>query len=83
MEIVKLLLAHPKIEIRSEAFYNCHKLTEITLPSTITYIGKCAFKFCISLKEIAIPQEESTNIDPWGSQRLNYQPENIHGKIHG
>jgi hypothetical protein len=22
---------------------------------------------------------ESTNLDPWGSQRLNQQPKNIHG----
>jgi hypothetical protein len=22
---------------------------------------------------------ESTNLDPWGSQRLNHQPKNIHG----
>ena len=28
-------------------------------------------------KEIGRPTE-STNLDPWGSQRLNHQPKNIH-----
>jgi hypothetical protein len=32
-------------------------------------------------KGIGIPQEEqeSTNLDPCGPQRLNHQPKNIHG----
>ena len=35
----------------------------------------------IAPKRIGTPQEgttESTNLDPWGSQRLNYQSKNTH-----
>ena len=33
-------------------------------------------------KGTGMPQEDkhaSTNLDPWGSQRLNHQPKNTHG----
>lgn len=34
-------------EIKDEAFHNCQSLTSITIPETITKIGKYAFTYCI------------------------------------
>jgi hypothetical protein len=38
--------------IANGAFFNCHSLTTVYIPSTITYIGYYAFETCDALKEV-------------------------------
>lgn len=42
--------------IGSRAFYDCDKLTKLTLPGTITYIEEYAFTKCTALEEIMLPE---------------------------
>ncbi|MBO5288687.1 MAG: leucine-rich repeat protein [Spirochaetales bacterium] len=42
-------------EIDDEAFYNCFRLTSITIPNSVTTIGTYAFSSCSSLTSIEIP----------------------------
>ncbi len=41
--------------ICSEAFHQCYRLTGITIPDGVTYIGEGAFAFCRALEKITIP----------------------------
>ena len=41
--------------IGAEAFYQCSKLTSVTIPNSVTSIGEDAFAFCSSLTSITIP----------------------------
>lgn len=41
--------------IEEKAFFRC-SFTEITLPETLTFIGKDAFSYCGGLKEVVIPE---------------------------
>lgn len=50
------------VSIRDWAFYNCIRLTEVSIPSSITLIGEGAFYNCIGLTEITIP-ENVTSIE--------------------
>lgn len=43
------------VSVGAYAFYNCSKLTEVVLPSTITGIANYAFYGCSSLTNITIP----------------------------
>ena len=43
-------------QIMEGAFYNCVKLTSVTLPGGITAIGNYAFTNCVSLAGITIPE---------------------------
>ena len=45
----------PVVTIRESAFYNCTKLTSITLPNSLTTIEWWAFSGCTSLTSIVIP----------------------------
>ncbi len=40
--------------IGSSAFYNCNKLTRVTIPNSVTSIGSSAFKFCTILTSITL-----------------------------
>lgn len=46
--------------IGHETFAGCEGLTDIELPSTLTYIGMSAFSSCIGLKKITIPSRVTT-----------------------
>lgn len=41
--------------IGTKAFYQCHYLTEVTVPDGVTCIGKWAFDECKHLRSIALP----------------------------
>ena len=38
------------------AFFRCYDITDITLPSTLTFIDKHSFLFCRNLKSVVIPE---------------------------
>ena len=42
-------------KIGYNAFYNCDKLTSVTIPNSVIEIGESAFESCESLKSITIP----------------------------
>ena len=44
------------VSICDEAFYNCNKLTSITLPNTVASIGGKSFSFCLNLKSIQLSE---------------------------
>ena len=46
--------------IGDEAFYNCDKLTSVTLPESVASIGKKAFYDCDGLTEFTIPDSVTT-----------------------
>ena len=48
--------------IGDNAFYNCPKLTKITIPESVTHIGASAFQSCRALTDINIP-ENVTSIE--------------------
>ena len=43
------------ISIGEEAFDNCHSLTSVTIPDSVTSIGYCAFCYCTGLTSVTIP----------------------------
>lgn len=47
-------------EIKSDAFRECHSLTEITFPDTLETIGDSAFAKCTALKELTLPKNLKT-----------------------
>ena len=44
----------PIVSIETRAFYDCSKITEVSLPDTVNEIGEEAFGYCTSLKRIDI-----------------------------
>ncbi len=44
-------------KIYDEAFYNCNKLTAVTLPENITVIGEKTFYLCSGLTSVIIPKQ--------------------------
>lgn len=51
---------YPVTNISSYAFYNCDKITHITIPESVISIGKDAFYYCDSIENVNI-----TNIAAW------------------
>lgn len=43
------------MEISNSAFYSCDSLMSITLPDSVTGIGKDAFYSCMSLTSVTLP----------------------------
>ena len=52
-------------EIGERPFYNCTSLENISLPKTLTNIGKYAFGECYSLKEIDLSRTKVTEIQDY------------------
>ena len=48
------------VSIKNNTFADCIRLTEIEIPSTVSYIGKAAFKNCIRLNNITIYNPDCT-----------------------
>ena len=42
--------------IAPQAFWRRNRITEVSMPDTITNIGKSAFMYCSNLKEVVIPE---------------------------
>lgn len=51
---------YPVIGIAGRAFFNCNKMTSISLPSSLTYIGEKAFYGCNSLLSLELPSSVTT-----------------------
>lgn len=51
-------------EIPNSAFSNCNSLTDVIIPSGITYIGQFAFAYCSNLTSVTIPSSV-TSIGGW------------------
>ena len=45
----------PVVAIGDKAFYNCYRLTSVTIPDSVTNIGEWAFYSCDSLTSVTIP----------------------------
>ena len=45
----------PVVEISSQAFYNCKRITSVTIPEGITKIGNLAFSDCTVLTTVTLP----------------------------
>ena len=45
----------PVTAIGERAFYNCNRLTSVTIPDSVTSIGDYAFAWCESLTSVTIP----------------------------
>ena len=50
--------------IGSHAFYNCYRLTSVTIPNSVTSLGDGAFSYCSVLTSITIPNSV-TSLGNW------------------
>lgn len=50
-------------DIKGFAFYNCSRLTSVTIPNSVTFIGMSAFYSCSGLKDIYCDIENPLEID--------------------
>ncbi len=50
----------PVLSIGNNAFYECERLTSITIPDSITSIGEMAFALCVNLTSIELPGSVSS-----------------------
>ena len=55
-DVERLVINEGITGIGREAFYSCDRLFDISLPSTLLYIGDYAFAYCTSLPSIEIPE---------------------------
>lgn len=64
VEIPESTNGKPIVSIDKRAFFGCYKLTDITLPDSITFIDEWAFGGCASLTSFTIP-DSVKNIGDW------------------
>ncbi|WP_028518729.1 leucine-rich repeat domain-containing protein [Ruminococcus flavefaciens] len=57
IEIPEFIESCPVIEVRDNAFYNCHSLKGAVLPDTVLKIGHHSFYACYELESIRLPAE--------------------------
>ncbi len=55
-ELQSVILPEGLREIYPSAFYQCNHLTEMNVPSTVTYIGANAFRECADLQNIFVEE---------------------------
>lgn len=55
-QVTKITLAEGITSLPESVFRNCTNLTELTLPSTLTYINSYAFGYCSALKNLDLPE---------------------------
>lgn len=55
LEVPGEVEGHPVAYIADEAFYQCDSLASVTLPNSVTSIGKSAFSWCGSLASVTLP----------------------------
>lgn len=79
--VKKITIKNGCTAIPTNAFNNCTRLTEITIPATVTSMGDKAFAACVSIKEIHFlsttpPTFETTTVFPstMSSDYLIYVP---------
>ena len=51
--------------IADYAFYDCKKLTSVTIPSSVKTIGDFAFYYCVGLTTLTVNGEVETEIGDW------------------
>lgn len=61
----------PVTSIDHSAFFKCTKLTSVTIPKRVTYIGPLAFSACTGLKSVTIP-ESVTSIGKFAFEDCKY-----------
>lgn len=54
---------YPVVELEEGAFKGCKRLKSVTLPNTVTSIGKQAFWNCTSLVNVVMPDEATVDVD--------------------
>jgi len=54
LSIPSSLGGYPVTAIGNSAFYNCYRLTYVTIPDSVTSIGNSAFSGCTKLKSVTI-----------------------------
>lgn len=55
LSIPSMIEGSPVTTIRQGAFYNCGRLTSVTIPNGVTSIGLSAFGYCTSMTNVSIP----------------------------
>ncbi|MBQ3340765.1 MAG: leucine-rich repeat protein [Kiritimatiellae bacterium] len=56
--------SHTVVGVGNNAFYNCYRLTNVTIPDGVTRIGNYAFRGCSRLASVIIPNSV-TSIGKW------------------
>ena len=60
LDLENVILGNSLVEIESNAFYGCDKLSNVNISNSVTTIGDMAFHSCESLTSITIPDNVTT-----------------------
>ena len=63
-QVKKAIIKNGVTSIGGYAFYDCNRLTSVTIPNSVTSIGDKAFGFCKALTDVTIPNSVTT-IGEW------------------